>query len=152
MDMNAVGRTGSPITMRIEAGKIREFAAAVKDKNPIYYEEAYARAEAGGILPPPTFTMTSAFWGDETSRPELNMDMRRILHGGQEFEFVKPVYAGDVLTAQTRISDMYTKPGKRGGEMTFAIEETTFKNQNGEVVLFSRSTIIETAKPVEKKD
>lgn len=152
MDKSAIGQTGTPVTMRVEAGKIREFAGAIKDDNPLYRDEGYARAEAGGIMPPPTFTMTMGFWDDGTGRPALDLDMRRLLHGGQEFEYVKPIHAGDVLTAHTRITDVYTKPGKRGGEMTFALQETTFKNQQGEVVLYSRATLIETAKPVEKKD
>jgi acyl dehydratase len=147
-----IGRGGRPTTMRVEYGKIREFARALKDDNPIYFDEEYAKHEGGGILPPPTFTMTMAFWDDPSNRIELGMDMRRVLHGGQEFEYVRPVHAGDVLTAEGSITDVYKKPGKRGGEMTFAVMQTEFKNQRGEVVVYSRSTIIETAKAVEKKD
>lgn len=152
MDKDAIGRTGPPVTMRVEHGKIREFARAIKDDNPVYFDEDHARREAGGIMPPPTFTQTVAFWAEGGGRPPLDLDYRRLLHGGQEFEFVKPIHAGDILTAQTRIGDVYKKPGKRGGEMTFAVAETEFKNQHGEVVLYSRTTLIETAKPVEKKD
>ena len=152
MDKDAIGRTSTPMTMRIEYGKIREFARAIKDDNPIYFDEEHAKREAGGIMPPPTFTMTQAFWEDGRGRIPLDMDLRRVLHGGQEFEYVRPIHAGDVLTAQGRVADVYKKPGKRGGEMTFAVFETEFRNQRGEVVLYSRSTIIETAKAVEKKD
>ncbi len=152
MDKDAIGRSGAPVTMRIEQGKIREFARAIRDDNPVYFDEAHAKKEAGGILPPPTFTMTQAFWEDGSGRIALDMDLRRVLHGGQEFEYVRPIHAGDVLTAQGRVADVYKKPGKRGGEMTFAVLETEFRNQRGEVVLYSRSTLIETAKAVEKKD
>jgi len=152
MDKDAIGRTGSPVTMPVEHGKIREFARAIKDDNPIYFDEDHARREAGGIMPPPTFTMTVALWADGGGRPPLDMDLRRLLHGGQEFEFVQPIHAGDMLTAQTRVADVYKKPGRRGGEMTFAVFETEFTNRHGKVVLYSRNTLIETAKPVEKKD
>jgi acyl dehydratase len=138
--------------MRVEYGKIREFARAIKDDNPIYFDEDYAKKEAGGVMPPPTFTMTQAFWDDAGNRIDLGLDMRRVLHGTQEFEYVRPVHAGDTLTGQGKISEVYKKPGKRGGEMTFVVMETEYKNQRGEVALYSRSTIIETAKPVEKKD
>ncbi len=147
-----IGRSGRPTTMRVEYGKIREFARAIKDENPIYFDEEHAKRQAGGVMPPPTFTMTQAFWDDGGNRIDLGLDMRRVLHGTQEFEYVRPVYAGDTLTAQGRISDVYKKPGKRGGEMTFVVLETEFKNQRGEVALYARSTIIETAKAVEKKD
>jgi acyl dehydratase len=147
-----IGRSGKPATMRVEFGKIREFARAIKDDNPLYFDEAHAKREAGGVMPPPTFTMTQAFWEGPESRIELDLDLRRVLHGEQEFEYVKPVYAGDVLTGQGRISAVEKRPGKRGGEMTLVTLETEYKNQKGEVCLYARSTIIETAKPVEKKD
>lgn len=152
MDKDAIGRTGAPATMRVEYGKITEFARAIKDDNPIYFDEDYAHKEAGGIMPPPTFSQTLILWEDAAGRLPLDMDVHRILHGGVEYEYVKPIHAGDVLTAQTRIADVYKKPGRRGGEMTFAVHETEFKNQRGEVVLYVRSTLIETGKPVEKKD
>ncbi len=63
-----IGRSGQPTTMRVELGKIREFARAIKDDNPIYFDEEHAKREAGGVMPPPTFTMTQAFW-DETREP-----------------------------------------------------------------------------------
>jgi acyl dehydratase len=138
--------------MRVEFGKIREFARAIKDDNPLYFDEEHAKREAGGVMPPPTFTMTQAFWDDGRGRIDLGLDMRRVLHGEQEFEYVKPIYAGDTLTAQGKIANVEKRPGKRGGEMTLVTMETEYKNQRGEVVLYSRSTIIETAKPVEKKD
>lgn len=149
-----IGHTTPPFRMRIEHGKIREFARAIKDDNPIYFDEAYAEREAGGVMPPPTFTMTEAFWGPDIGQlvAGLRFDLRRVLHGGQEFEYVGPVHAGDVLTAIAKIASVYKKPGKRGGEMTFAVLETEFKNQRDEIVLIARSTIIETAQPVERKD
>jgi acyl dehydratase len=147
-----VGRSGKPSTMRVELGKIREFARAIKDDNPLYFDEEHAKREAGGVMPPLTFTMTQAFWDEPGNRIDLGLDMRRVLHGSQEFEYVRPVHVGDRLTAQGRISKVYKKPGKRGGEMTFVELETEYKNQNGETALYSRSTIIETAKAVEKKD
>lgn len=152
MDKNAVGRSGEPIEMRVELGKIREFAHAVKDPNPVYLDEEAAKAEAGGVMPPPTFFVTQGFWDDGRGSVDLDLDWKRVLHGGQEYEYRRPVYAGDVLTARTRVADIFTKPGKRGGEMSFAILETEYRNQRGETVAIARSTLIETGKPVEKKD
>jgi acyl dehydratase len=102
-------------------------------------------------MPPPTFTMTLGFWDDGRSRPLLTYDVRRLLHGEQEFEYLAPVYAGDVLTATARVADVYEKAGSRGGSMTFGVLETTFTNQHGEKVLISRSTLIETAGAVKKE-
>ena len=110
-----IGRSGKPVTMRVEHGKIREFARAIKDDNPLYFDEELAKREAGGLMPPPTFTMTQAFWDDGQSRIDLGLDMRRVLHGEQEFEYVRPLRAGDVLTSESHVKETYEKEGKRGG-------------------------------------
>jgi acyl dehydratase len=151
MDKSEIGNTGTGVAMHIERGKIREFARAIKDNNPLYFDDEYAKKTAGGIVPPPTFTMTQAFWEEGPRKPLLTYDVRRLLHGEQEFEYLAPVHAGDVLTGTARVADVYEKQGSRGGTMTFGIIETTYVNQRGEKVLISRSTLVETAAPVKKE-
>lgn len=151
MDKSEIGNTGKPVTMHVERGKIREFARAIKDDNPVYYNEEHAKQTVGGIMPPPTFTMTQAFWDEGPRKPLLKYDVRRLLHGEQEFEYLAPIYAGDVLTGTARVSDVYEKQGSRGGTMTFGVLETTYVNQRGERVLISRSTLVETAAPVKRE-
>ena len=148
VDRSHIGRTGEPVTMHIERGKIREFAKAIKDDDPLYFDEAYARQEAGGIMPPATFLQTVTHWDDGRGRPRVPMDLKRTLHGEQEFEFLRPIFAGDVLTAVSRITDLYEKAGRRGGTMTFVVTETEFTNQRGEVVARSRQVGIETGQVV----
>jgi acyl dehydratase len=147
-DKSDIGKTGKPITMHIEYGKIREFAKSIKDSNPIYHDPEYAKKEVGGVIAPPTFLMTLAHWDSGEGRPHMQMDLRRVLHGEQEFEYLKPIYAGDVLTAVTRVTDVYEKAGSRGGTMTFAIMETEYKNQRGDLVGRTLSTTIETGQVV----
>ena len=151
MNKSEIGNTGKPVTMHVERGKIREFARAIKDDNPIYFDEECAKRTVGGLMPPPTFTMTLGFWDDRRGRPLLTYDVRRLLHGEQEFEYLAPIYVGDTLTAVSRVADVYEKAGSRGGTMTFGILETAFTNQRGETVLISRSTLIETGGPVKKE-
>ena len=55
VDKSAIGRTGEPVTMHIERGKIQEFARAIKDDDPLYFDEGHAAEEAGGVMPPVTF-------------------------------------------------------------------------------------------------
>ncbi|MGE0826985.1 MAG: MaoC family dehydratase N-terminal domain-containing protein [Candidatus Binatia bacterium] len=114
-DKNDIGRGGKPVVMKIEAGKIREFAKAIKDRNPLYFDEAVAKEELGGIMPPPTFLMTLAHWDDGEGQPRVQLDTRRILHGEQEFEYFKPIYVGDILTAVTKVANVFEKTGGRGG-------------------------------------
>lgn len=134
--------------MPIERGKIKEFADAIGDPNPIYHDPSFAReTKFGGILAPPTFTATKAFWRIGGTNSEIaGLDNRFVLHGEEEYEYFKPILAGEILTCKSRISDAHTKEGKRGGKMLFVIFEFNFFNRKGEKVLVSRSTIIQTDK------
>ncbi len=143
-DKNDIGKTGEPFVMPIEWGKVREFARAIKDPNPLYFDREQARQQFGEVPIPVTFLMTSAFWQDERSMPAVSFDLSRVLHGEQEFEFFKPIRVGDVLTGRTLVADVYERQGGRGGTMTFTVLETTYTNQNGEKVAVARSVIVET--------
>ena len=148
VDKSYIGRTGEPVVMHVERGKIREFATAIKDDDPLYFDEAHAVTEAGGIMPPITFLQTVSHWDDGRGRVRVPFDLKRVLHGEQEYEFLKPIYVGDVLTAVSRIVDIYEKPGKRGGSMNFAVIETSYTNQQGEVVARAKHVTIETGQVV----
>jgi acyl dehydratase len=138
IDKSLIGVWRPEGTMRIELGKIREFVKAVKDDNPAYRGDT--------PIAPPTFLMTIAHWiGDlGQTRSAVKLDYRRLLHGEQDFEYVKPIRAGDVLTFRSRTKEVFEKQGKRGGKMLFIIGETEYRNQRGEVVAYTRNTAIET--------
>src|SRR5262249_35002223 len=106
MNKSEIGNTGKPVVMHVERGKLREFARDIKEDNPIYFDEAHAKHAVGGIMPPPTVSMTLGFWDEGRTRPLLTYDVRRLLHGEQEFEYLAPVYAGDTLTAAGRVADV----------------------------------------------
>jgi acyl dehydratase len=145
VDRSLLGVWGAESTLRVETGKVREFARAVKDPNPLYLAD-------DGPVAPPTFLMTIAHWIKDLgeTRSAVKLDYRRLLHGEQEFEYLAPIRAGDVLTFRSRTKDVFEKQGKRGGTMTFIIGETEFRNQRGEVVAYMRNTAIETADAVKE--
>ncbi len=148
IDKSIIGKTGKSFTVPIEWSKVREFARAIRDPNPLYFDPELAKKECGGIPVPPTFLQVAAFWMGEDSMPTANFDLRRILHGEQDFEFLKPIFVGDVLTGTSRIADVYEKEGGRGGKMTFMVTEIEYKNQQGEVVAYARGTLVETGQAV----
>ena len=139
VDRSLIGQWGPETRLWVEFGKIREFARALQDDSAVYQDPERSVA-------PPTFLMTIAHWLRDLSgtRPGVQLDMRRVLHGEQEFEFLRPIRPGDVLTARSRTKDAFEKPGKRGGQMLFVVGETEFTNQDGEVVAYMRSTLIQT--------
>jgi hypothetical protein len=142
MDKSIIGVGLGRVTFPVERGKVREFATAILDDNPLYLDEEAPPA-------PPTFTMTQQLWPSTFDEPpaDLGINFALVVHGEQEFEYLEPVRAGDVLTGETRVADVYTKEGKRGGTLTFLVLETRFSNQHGKEAVVARATLIETSRP-----
>lgn len=133
---------GAPFTMNVELGKVREFARAVKSTNPAYLT-------GDNPVSPPTFLMASAFWSGPRNAPDLpEIDLARLLHGGQEFVFHgPPPKAGTKLIGTARHDRTYTKEGRRGGAMTFTETVTEYRDETGTLVAESRTVLIVTSKP-----
>ncbi len=141
MDTSIIGASLGTVTFPVERGKVREFAAAILDDNPLYLEEEAPPA-------PPTFAMTQQLWPStfDEPPPDLGINFALVVHGEQEYEYLEPVHAGDTLTGETRVADVYTKEGKRGGTLTFVVLETRFSNQHGKEAVVARNVIIETSR------
>jgi hypothetical protein len=120
---------------------VREFARATGSRHPEH------TAEDG--VAPATFLMTAAFWQNKKSSAwPFERDMRRILHAEQEFTYPQgPPPVGAHLTAQSRQESLETKPGRRGGELTFITLLTEYRDESGEVVAEVRQKLVETSKP-----
>ena len=149
MDKSVAGLSFAPFEFRVERGKIKEFADAIGDRNPLYRDPA-AAAKAGfaGIPAPPTLLRTFLYETTDARTALGVKDWSYIVHGEQEFEYLKPVVAGDVLTAQDRIVSIVEKESKRAGTLQIAVVETVFKNQRGETVQIARRTLVETGKRI----
>jgi acyl dehydratase len=139
----------------VEKGKIAEFAMAVAQKdtpekiNPIYTDEAAAK-QAGypGIIIPPTFPTGVMFrtgGGLMGVVNALGIELTRLLHTEEEYEYFGSVCAGDSLTCRMKVVDMYDKAreGKPGKTLEFTVVETEMTNQRGELVIKARSTLVE---------
>jgi acyl dehydratase len=128
--------------MEVEKGHIRKFAEAIGDDNPLHHDEEYAKkSRYGGIIAPPTFVTTLGFESKENLMAGLDINYARLLHGEQEYEYHKPIMAGDVISFSTKITDITEKQGKSGA-MDIVTTEMTGNNQNGEKVFVGRSTVV----------
>lgn len=115
---------------RIEKGKIKELALAIGD-----LKEEYLNGESV----PPTFATVIDFWGGGVSSSELlNLNMKKVLHGEQEYEYFKELKPDEEITVNGIIEKAYTK-----ASMNFFVIRKDYLNEKGETVLISRSTIIE---------
>jgi acyl dehydratase len=126
----------------IERGKIREFAQAIGDPNPIYHDIERAKEEGFKDIPiPPTFPTVMEMWGgldfDGLIRL-LQLDPLRVLHGEQSYEYLQDVCANETLHATLHLKQTIDKP-----TMKIFVLETTYKNEQGETVLTGTSTVLE---------
>ncbi|HVF52900.1 MAG TPA: MaoC family dehydratase N-terminal domain-containing protein [Actinomycetota bacterium] len=134
----------------VEHGKVAEFALAVGEDNPLYFDSEAARLHGfPDVVAPPTFTVTQIWRVSREEREErlgANLDYARVLHGEQEFVYKRLPVAGEVLKGTMRISRDFEKEGKRGGSMRFVTYETVFTDAQDEEVVTALYTLIETAK------
>ena len=118
--------------VEVERDHIRRFAEAIGDHNPIYVDEAAARAAGHPRIPaPPTFAIALR---TNDPRDGIDIDWRKLLHGEQEFTFARPLYAGDRLTIVARIADAAVKQTK-SGVMDVMVLETVATDGDGAACL-----------------
>lgn len=141
--------------LTVEKGKIAEFAMAVSQKdspekvNPIYIDEEAAKlAGYAGIIFPPTFPTTLMLrtcGGISAVVDILGLDLARLLHSEEEYEYFGDICAGDIITGKMKVVDIYDKgvKGRDGKLMEYTVLETEMRNQRGELVVRARSTLLE---------
>ena len=129
---DAVGKTYPAVSYAVGREKVREFAAAVGEENPLHHDVDAAR-EAGyaDVVAPPMFAVV--FGGRAMAPalfdPEVGIDFSRMVHGGQEFVWGPPVVAGDEIATEVEVKDV----SERGG-LQFFVFESRSTNQDGETV------------------
>lgn len=156
----------------VDRTAILNFAAALGETNPIYWDEAHAQATpVGGVIAPPTFAVASALWNpDYGLRGIRQIPQRaappagagaaregrgggggstRLLHGEQRFTYHQPMRPGMRLTASSRPGRAWEKEGKRGGKLRFSETITELRDERGELVVTATSVGIVTEKAVE---
>ena len=156
-----IGQASGTSIFEVEKEVIRRFADAVGDTNPLYWDKEYAKkSRYGSIIAPPGFISSPWFSGRPIKRPkrgETTSEVRKQLRGalskagytnpgaidaGIEYEFFCPVRAGDTITASSIIKEIIEREGKTG-KMAFITTETTYINQNGDLVAKARGTLIQ---------
>jgi len=142
VDKNWIGKNTSQLKVKVEEGQLRFFAKAVGETNPVYTDEAAAQAAGYRSLPaPPTFLFSlNLAHPDPLARYiEMGIDLARLLHGNQQFDYFLPICAGDRIRLESTVVDIFTK---KNGALEFVVEETTATNQMDELVGKSTQTLV----------
>ena len=128
--MSAVGKSYPPYEYEVGREKIREFANAIEETNPVYTDREAARA-AGlrDIAAPPMFAVvySAGAMGPAILDPEVGINLMNMLHGSQEFVWGEPVCAGDTITTTATFKDHREEAGR-----AFFVFESVSKNQDGQ--------------------
>jgi acyl dehydratase len=135
-DTHAVGRTFAPHGYLVGREKIREYACAVGETNPLHHDLDAARAAGhADLVAPPMFAVvySAAAIEEALFDPEIGIDFAMLLHGGQEFEWGPLVVAGDEIETRVELADVSERVG-----MTFYVFDSRSVNQRGEQVCRGR--------------
>jgi acyl dehydratase len=142
----------------VHADATRHFAFGYGDDNPLYCDPAYGKnTRWGGLIAPPNFTYCMG----ENAAPELTQEQRQALKGdpfaglgsyqaAMEFEYYRPLAAGDrcqVLRAQVGVQD---KPSRFGGRTAHVTNDFLFANGHGQIVTIQRGTWINAERHTSK--
>lgn len=141
-----IGVESDPVPYEVDNTGCRQFARAVGYTDPVYYDEAAAKARGcRGIPAPVGFLGHPVVVPGQPSRAgeafRMDIPYKRVLNGGTDIEYLQDVCAGDHLTAVTKLSGLTEREG-RMGPMLIVNTETTFRNERGETVAISRGTAI----------
>jgi acyl dehydratase len=132
VNADVIGKTYPATTYAVGREKVREYALAVGESNPLYLDVEAARAAGhDDVVAPPMFAVVYAMRAVAPAMfdPEVGIDFARLVHSGQEFTWGPLVVAGDEIETTTTVSDITERAGN--GFYVFA---TTSANQRGEIV------------------
>jgi len=132
VDTKAVGKSYAPALYAVGREKVREYASAVGESDPLYIDVEAARAAGyADVVAPPMFAVvySAPAIGPALADPEVGIDFAALVHGGQELVWGPPVVAGDEITTEAAVKDISERAG-----MGFYVFESVSKNQVGDTV------------------
>jgi|SRR3954451_3921828 len=129
---DALGKSYPPLTYAVGREKVREYAIAVGETNPLHLDLEAARA-AGyrDVVAPPMFAVVycGPAIGPVLFDADIGIDFARMVHGGQEFRWGPLVIAGDEISTTVTVKDISERQ-----TMSFYVFETVSTNQDDDTV------------------
>jgi acyl dehydratase len=132
LNTQAVGKTYPSVSYAVGREKIREYAAAVGETDPLHHDLGAARAAGhADLVAPPMFVVVYAARAIAPAifDPEVGINFALMVHGGQEFQWGPLVIAGDEITTTTTVKEIED----RGG-MGFYVFESVSASQREQTV------------------
>ncbi len=142
LDKDLIGKQYEPFTIEVEKGRIAQFANSIGDEDSIYFDiEAAKSAGYRGIPVPLTFPFTITMDAGQSFNvlEDMGIDKTRAVHGEQGFTYHSDICAGDVITGQQQITDIYDK---KDGALWFIVTGIKLTNQDAVHVADLHSVIV----------
>lgn len=120
--------------------KLREFATAIGDLNPLFHDVAAAQAAGHpDLIAPPTFPFVITYRAMVATmgNPELNLNYAMVVHGEQQFSYTRPLYAGDEVVVDSVIVDISSV-----GRNELLTMEQHVKTVDGELIVTTRNVTV----------
>lgn len=140
IDKSLSGMVIAEFDFPVVASKIKEFALALKNPDPLYIDEGHAKSEGyPGTLMPATFPVTFPFHiqmqdAVMDSMKLLGMNEKTSVHGEASFEYSRAIFAGEKLKSVMKVGRIFEKPQSKGGVMTFVEIVFDYYDGSGESV------------------
>ena len=132
VNSDAVGKTYPPALYAVGREKVKEYALATGETNPLHLDHTAARA-AGyrDVVAPPMFAVVycGAALGPALFDPEVGINFALLVHGGQEFRWGPLVVAGDEVETTISVKSIEERAGNG-----FYVFESVSTNQDGHTV------------------
>ncbi|WP_332750250.1 MaoC family dehydratase N-terminal domain-containing protein [Hydrogenophaga sp.] len=142
IDKKFIGYQLKPSVLTVDRTRLQFFAKAIGEKDPVYLDPAAAKAAGYADVPaPPTFLFAAELdsGANDQLLTDLDIPLAKLLHGEQSFRYHRPVCAGDTVTMQSTITDIYDK---KGGKLEFAVKDSKVTNQRSELVAELRTVLV----------
>lgn len=137
IDRNIIGRISPQFVCTVEAGKVKEFAAAVGEANAAFWQDDDDRLSV-----PPTFSHVFRSGKMALLMSDCGLDATKFLHGEHEIEFHRPLRIGEKLTYAIEVVDVRESQGKRSGAMDIVDLQTVLRDREGKKVQTIKQTFV----------
>ena len=121
--------------------KVREFARAVGETDPLFLDPDLARHRGyADVVAPPMFAVVYCLTPllSALADPDLGIESERLVHSGQEFVWGTVVIAGDEITTRMSLGRTY-----RHRDLRFVEVKSVSCNQHGAMTCLGTWTNIE---------
>ena len=137
-----IGKSYRTISLVIKEEDVVSFSEATKQEDEIFFNKIVAQNEGfPNVVCPPTYLISIGMKNNILNKclEDLGIGLEKILHAGQEFNYLDLVFVEDKISMETIFKNAYEK---NEGKLMFFVYESKFYNQNEVEVCVMNNTLL----------